>query len=36
MGLHRFIMPVFVIAAIAVGLGLEALAGWIAASDGRG
>ena len=28
MGLHRFIMPVFVTAAIAVTLGLEALAGW--------
>ena len=29
MGLHRFIMPVFVLAAIAVALGLDRLAGWI-------
>jgi len=29
MGLHRFIMPVFVVAAIAVALGLDRLDGWI-------
>ena len=28
MGLHRFILPLFAIAAILVGLGLERLAGW--------
>jgi len=29
MGLHRFIMPMFVVAALAVTLGAEAIAGWI-------
>jgi hypothetical protein len=29
MGLHRFIMPMFVVAAIAVVLGLERIAGWL-------
>jgi arabinofuranosyltransferase len=29
MGLHRFIMPVFVVAAIAVALGLDRLDGWL-------
>jgi arabinofuranosyltransferase len=30
MGLHRFIMPVFVAAALLIGLGSERLAGWLA------
>ena len=30
MGLHRFIMPMFVVAALAVTLGTEWLAGWLA------
>jgi hypothetical protein len=29
MGLHRFIMPVFVLAALAVALGLDRLAAWV-------
>jgi arabinofuranosyltransferase len=29
MGLHRFIMPVFVVAALAIALGAERLAGWL-------
>jgi len=29
MGLHRFIMPMFVVAALAVMLGAEAIAGWL-------
>ncbi len=32
MGLHRFIMPMFVVAAIAVVLGLERLASWVPAT----
>jgi hypothetical protein len=35
MGLHRFIMPVFVTAALAVALGAERVAGWLAHSLGR-
>ncbi|MDX2089104.1 MAG: hypothetical protein SFX73_14700 [Kofleriaceae bacterium] len=30
MGLHRFVMPVFVVAAIATTLGLECIVGWVA------
>jgi len=35
MGLHRFIMPVFVVVAIGLALGLERIAGWVPEGTAR-